>query len=136
MNREKRRLMVILNFFFLLLLWVGFYLSRLLGYPIPLLILAGSGLILLIISFLQLYIKTGLWSLVHSSFSKLDERQIQSIYKALRFSYSIFTILILIVIYSNFVLGIAFIDAVLGIILIYLAHILPAAILAWTEKEL
>lgn len=60
----------------------------------------------------------------------LDERQIQVILKATRISYSIFVIVVLILIYGFALIAKGSIDVVIAAYLLYLAHLLPASILA------
>ena len=60
----------------------------------------------------------------------LDERQIQVILKATRISYSIFVIVVLILIYGFALIAKGPIDVVIAAYLFYLAHLLPASILA------
>ena len=88
-------------------------------------------------SFITLYIKTKIWKLVHTKIEKLDEREIQLTHESLRYSYSIFTVVSLLVLLI-FALTIKDYDSLLMIIcigLLYLAHTLPAAIIAWKQKD-
>jgi uncharacterized Tic20 family protein len=91
-------------------------------------------LIGLIISFKTAFGISNLWKLTHTSFSKLDEREMQLVYKATTYSYSIFTILCIAMIYIINLLGLAIIDVVAAACLLYIAHILPASIIAWNDK--
>ena len=59
----------------------------------------------------------------------------QITYEALKNSYTIFVIVAMLVIYAFTIAERGPIDAVLAISLLYLSHVLPASILAWTEKE-
>ncbi len=76
-----------------------------------------------------------LWKLTHTSSKKLDERQMLVVNRALSISYSIFVIMVLLIIYAYALVEKGPIDVVLAICLLYLAHTLPAAFIAWTEKE-
>ena len=89
-----------------------------------------------IASFFLAFGKSGVWSLTHSRFNDLDERQIMVISNALRISYSIFTILVILIIYAYALFQRGPIDVILAAALLYLAHILPGSILAWHEKLL
>lgn len=105
-----------------------------------------ASLICFLMSMTRLYLRTGLWKFVHTPMKKLDEREAMVIYESLRRSYALFSVLCLVYIciltitirFSiNIVTSAG--DASFGIImanaLIYLAHILPASIIAWTEKN-
>jgi hypothetical protein len=88
-------------------------------------------------SLVQLHVRTGLWRMVHRSFDELDERQIQVVLRALRYSYVTFAVLTL----ATLLLGLFVYrgNTSLGMFilwcLIYVAHTLPASLIAWTEKE-
>ncbi len=72
--------------------------------------------------------------MTHASFKKLDEREMQVVFKATSISYSLFVIVTLVIIYIFILSGLGQIDAVLAVSLLYIAHILPASIIAWNEK--
>lgn len=73
--------------------------------------------------------------MTHASFKKLDEREMQVVFKATSISYSLFVIVTLVIIYIFILSGLGQIDAVLAVSLLYIAHILPASIIAWNEKN-
>ena len=91
-------------------------------------------LLILIVSFIKYFWNTGLWSFTHRSLDKLDEKETRSITKALRISYAIFTVFILLTL-MVYVLFNFTINMVLIVAFIYLAHILPAYILSWTNNN-
>jgi ABC-type Fe3+ transport system permease subunit len=94
-------------------------------------------LALALISFVIVHIKTRLWKLVHTKEDRLDERQIQVTHYSLRYAYGIFSVISLAVLLVLALLA-GRSDSVLIMVfacLLYLAHTLPSAILAWTEKE-
>jgi len=95
-------------------------------------------LLVALVSFAVIHLRTGLWRLVHTRVEELDERQVQVTHEALRYSYSIFSILTLLLLLAGVLLetSIGSMGAVLLAALIYVAHTLPAAVLAWTEKEI
>lgn len=141
MKREipirNRRIGVIINYFciiiIVLLIEGG---EKWMGLIAPLLITGTiSALIAGVISFIYVYWRTSLWKLIHSSFDKLDERQIQVIYNSLRYSYSIFAIICLVILYINAVTERGPGGVITAGCLLYFAHILPASIIAWTERE-
>ena len=91
-----------------------------------------------LVSFLMLHVSTGLWRLAHSRADKLDERQIQVTHGALSRSYEIFTVICLLVMLFNAVIGdrgYYLFDAVLPVSLLYFAHSLPSSVVAWKERE-
>jgi hypothetical protein len=101
------------------------------------LLLVGVGVTLTVgtVTFVNLYWKTRLWQLSHASFERLDERQVQVFYESLRHSYAILAVVCLVVLYTSAVAGKGPIPILIAAAILYLAHTLPAAILAWTEKE-
>ncbi len=134
---SNRRIGVMINFIALFLLVFVFELINLdLGLGrVAALILIVIFFITVIASFVYIYGKTGLWKLSHQHIRLLDERQAQVLTNAIRISYSVFVILTLIIIYGYALIRKGPIDVVIAAALIYMAHILPASILAWTERE-
>ncbi|MCD4768920.1 MAG: hypothetical protein K8R35_01985 [Bacteroidales bacterium] len=88
--------------------------------------------LVLLISYIKYFGKTGLWRLVHTSSDKLDCKKNLLITSAIKTAYSIYTIMVLVILFVNVLSGIE-ISMVLVVALIYLAHILPAYILLWTK---
>lgn len=136
-SRKNRRLGVLLNYMALILAVVIFEiikydmgLSNWIGFS-----LIGVFLLVLIVSFTYTFGITGLWKLTHKKTENLDEREIQVVTNSVKISYSVFTILVIVVIYLFAVFGMGPFDVVIAATLLYLAHILPTSILAWTEKE-
>jgi hypothetical protein len=137
----RRRAGVIINYSSLLILLILFYLA--LGTTINI-VIAAVGIVLaglIIISFIIIFMKTGLWKFVHTKIDQLDEREIQVTHISLRRSYTIFGIISLSLflvseLIKDYFSGISDISfmPIIGA-LIYLAHTLPASIIAWTEKE-
>jgi len=88
----------------------------------------------LIVCFTFFYVRTELWSFIHRPMKMLDEREIALTGKSLRYAYAIFTVVIL-----SFLLFLAIwnaaIDVVMVAALVLFAHLLPASVIAWTEKE-
>ncbi|NQU06405.1 MAG: hypothetical protein HQ568_09955 [Calditrichaeota bacterium] len=135
LSRSSRRIWVTINYSSLILLIVLFRLGQFKGLSVLIAVAMIVALITLVWSFIRLHKKTGLFKLVHTSIKKLDEREIQLTHEALRHSYSIFVITCLLIIYIISVFEIGRIDAMLAAGLVYLAHTLPASVIAWTEKE-
>jgi len=91
-------------------------------------------LLILFVSFYFTYVKTRLWQFIHKPLNKLDEREIELTSKSLRYAYAIFTVLTLLIL-----LGLVFSPTQVHIVsvasLILFAHLLPASIIAWTERQ-
>ncbi len=141
-NRPSRRLGVLLNYGTLIIM-LAIYIA-LVGenINIPVMAIGITALVIFIISFINLHVRTKLWKFVHTKIDNLDEREIQVVFQSLRHSYSIFGIVCLsfFLVYEllrEFLPG--GIDLPLMPIiaaLIYLAHTLPSSIIAWKEKEI
>lgn len=138
LSRPKRQLAVIINYGCIVLLLLFFYLGYRFDWSLP--IIAGLVFTALVgvVSFMILHLNTRLWRMVHSKADELDERQLMVTRESLRYSYGIFTVVSLVVLLLVAVLG-GWRDSLLMLIfasLLYLAHTLPASILAWREKEI
>ena len=103
------------------------------GWNTMLKIILGIALVLFIISLVITFINTGLWKFSHKPLEVLDEREIALRSKALRTAYSLFTVITLVLLLSFSLLGRP-LHVVLVVSLILLAHLLPAAVMAWTAK--
>jgi len=90
-------------------------------------------LLVFIISLVLTYLKTGLWEFTHKSLAELDEREIALTSKSLRYAYAIFTIFLLLLLFSYTIFDYR-LSIVLVTSLILFAHLLPASVIAWTEK--
>jgi hypothetical protein len=84
-----------------------------------------------VLSFINAFIKSKLWKFVHSSDTDLDEREILVVLTSLKYAYSVFTILCLIIIYGFALAAQGPIDVLTAGALLYLAHTLPASIIGW-----
>jgi hypothetical protein len=127
---------VILNYLSVVVLAIVVDMRASLGWGnVPVLLTALGALVLGCISFVRVFWRTGLWKFTHSGFKRLDERQVQVVYEALRNSYWIFAVICLGILYVNAVLERGHIPVVVAGSILYLAHTLPAAVVAWTEKE-
>jgi len=135
---KNRRLGVMINYAALILSVFAFELIKYekglpswLGFS-----LLGLFILIVAISFIYVYVFTGLWNLAHRRTKTLDEREIQVVTNSVRISYSIFTIAVIVIVYLFAIFGMGPFDVVIAATLLYLAHILPTSILAWTEKEI
>ena len=134
MTRQNRKLWIIVNYLSIILVLSFFYIGKYYGWPTFAIVCEVVSFILLIFSFVKVFVKTNLWKLAHASDKNLDERQLQVMLNSLRYSYSAFTIITLAVIYGFAVTGQSPIDVVIAACLLYFAHTLPAAIVGWKEK--
>ena len=133
-SKKNRRSSVILNYLSIILILIIFYLIKLLGINKIYLLFEIIPIVVVIITFKSAFLTTNFWKMTHTSSKKLDERELQVVYKATTFSYTIFTVACLVIIYSFNLTGIGSIDVVLAASLLYFAHTLPAAIIAFTQK--
>ncbi len=134
MDRKHRQIWIVINFVMLMLVIFIYYTGKNINWPVWLLITGGIVAILFVISFIKAYIKTGLWKFSHSKDTSLDERQLQVVLNALKYSYGGFTVITLLIIYGFALAEKGPIDVIIAACLLYLAHILPAAIVGWKEK--
>jgi len=99
----------------------------------------GTGIVLSLAvftwTFIIIHVKTGLWKFVHTRFDRLDEREAQVNYESLRYAYRIFAVVCLVIIYINAVVEKGHIHVIIAASLLYLAHTLPSAVIAWKERE-
>ncbi len=135
-SQSERRTGVLLNYLGLLGAVGFFYAGYLTAWNVVMLIFLVLSLVILVISFFRYFLFSGLWRFVHTGSENLDERQIVVTRESLRLSYAIFTVTSLAVVLwislyhgGNLNLIVVFAG------LLYLAHILPATIIAWREKE-
>ena len=137
MNKIKHscRFSVLLNYFSIIVILALFYIVRMGILKTVFLAFEVIPLIAVVLSFRHAFVKTGIWKMTHASFKKLDEREVQVVFKATSISYSLFAIAILVIIYIFILSGLGQIDTVLAVSLLYFAHILPASIIAWNEKN-
>ena len=134
MSKQNRKLWIIINYLSIISILSFFYAGKYYNWPVIVLVCEAVSFLLLLISFIKVYIKTQLWRMSHTSANNLDERQLQVMLISLKYSYSIFTIITLLIIYGFAVAELGPIDVVLAVCLLYLAHTLPAAIVGWKEK--
>ncbi len=146
-SRSARRMGVIVNFASLVIFIIIFLIGEYGDWNALLGVLAIVAAVIIIASFYYLYIRTNLWRLVHRRVDELDEREIQVTHNSLRHSYTIVSIISLVVIvfitlsvrFSFFTLthrGHYSFGLIALIALNYVIHTLPASILAWSEREM
>ena len=132
--KKWNRYWILLHYFSFIAFIVFFYIGKYLYWPECTIIFEIGFLLILVISFFRAFIRTKFWKMVHTSIKNLDEREMFAVLESLRFSYSIFTITTLIIIFIFALIGYHRIDVLLAGTLLLLAHTLPAAILGWNEK--
>jgi hypothetical protein len=135
-QKLKNRLWITLNLISLIALIVFFYLGKFSKWQIIYISTETLSIALFITSFYLGFIKTNFWKLVHSKSQNLDEREISVVLTGLKYSYSTFTILCIGTVYIFAFMDFQFIDVVFAAGLLYLAHILPAAVVGWNEKNI
>jgi len=135
---SRRRLGVVANYLVLLLSLVLGIAGIDYGWTIALRVGFWLSILLAVVTFFPLHVRTGLWRLVHTKVEALDEREIQQTLESLRRAYVVFSISALIILLALVVLDIG--NQILLLVvfwfLLYLAHTLPSAILAWTIPHL
>ena len=130
----KRRGAVIINYLCLAVILIVFYYVKFLAIQRIYLLSEIIPVIGLIISFKIAFSKSDSWKLAHKSFSMIDEKEMQIVYKAITYSYSIFSILCIALIYIHNLFRFELVDVTLATCLLYFAHMLPASIIAWNEE--
>lgn len=143
---SKRRIWVILNYTSVLVFIVLILLGEYTRWVFGLSVVAALSFVLIVVSFVFLFIRTGLWKLTHAKTENLDEREIQITHQSIRHSYTIFSTISLVILffiflsvrYSFFTLtpeGHYSFGLMILMFLNYLINTLPAAVIAWTEPE-
>ena len=132
-KKSNLRIGIIINMlalFFLILSWSVKWEDRA---QIWLLISGGAALFILLFTYFVNFGLTGLWNYTHKKIKDLDERELAENNRALRFSYSVFSIMVLLL-FGYFAVS----ESVPNIIpiggMLYFAHILPGVYLGWTRK--
>jgi len=134
-SRKYRRIGVIVSFLALFMIVSIFeYYVSIHKWDSFFIIVESSLITIFTVSIILTYFKTGLWSFTHKSLEKLDEREISLMSKSLRKSYAIFTVSVLFLIMLNSLAGFS-VHMVTVAALILFSHIVPASVIAWSEKE-
>ena len=135
LSKTARKIHIVVNYASLVLLLILFYLIKHHpGWSVVLISALAAACVLTLVTFISVHVRTGLWKLVHTKVEKLDEREIQITHESLRHSYSILSIILLIIIFTMALIGKDYYSPLLPASLIYLAHTLPSSVIAWTEK--
>jgi uncharacterized protein YqhQ len=137
-SQTGRRAGVLINYACLALIAVLFYIGKYHGWSVPVYAGMVTALVVIVIGFARLYLRSDLWRLDHAKSEKLDEREIQLTLTSMKYAYGIFAIVSLLVVLALALLVNSH-DSMLIVVfavLLYLAHTLPSAVIAWTEKRL
>ena len=138
MATTTRRVGVALNYLSILLALAFFYMGKHGGWDVPLVIGEVAALATAAGTFVVFHFRSRLWKLIHAPIRELDERELQLTDKSLRYAYSIYSITCLLILAYCFYGLAEGRDLAMGALvlacLIYLAHTLPAAIIAWMAK--
>jgi hypothetical protein len=133
---KNQRAILIINFIALLLFVIAFQITIFFGISVKQgLIISGVFLLIFTLSFIKVYVKTGLWRFTHTKIRNLDEYQIQVLLQSIRKSYVVFVIVVLLLIYVYALIDKGPINVVIAAALLYIAHILPSSILAWKKAD-
>lgn len=135
-SSKQNKVWILLNYLSLIAGMLLFYTVKINHWPLSLLFFEIGVLAILLFSLYKAFIKTKFWKMVHTSSKNLDEREMQVVLNALRYAYGIFAIICLIIIYAFAIAEHQPIDVLLAGGLLYLAHTLPVAIVAWKEKSI
>jgi hypothetical protein len=121
---------IVLNLIALTFLVLGWTTNLINTTNTGLIITSVFALLVLLYSYYYSFWQTGLWKFTHSVVPKLNEKEYALSSRALRFAYSVFTIVVLaFLLYSVLTKKLPHIIPVVS--LIYFAHILPAVYLGW-----
>ena len=134
LSKQSRRVWIIINYVSVALIVFFYYYGKFNYNPIVFFIGGGISLLVAGTTFYKVFLRTQLWKLVHLSKSKLDERQMQVVLNALRYSYSTVVIIALILIYGFAIVGKEPVNILVAGCLLYLAHTFPATFIGWTEE--
>ena len=133
--------MVVINYIATLLVLVLFYIGDRNDWEVNWLIGAIAALAAVIITFIPVYGRTGLWKFVHTRADNLDEREVLVTYESLRHAYAVFSVITLIFIQVSALTGFGkdWVGDSTGQVVFwwffYLAHTLPASVIAWTARQ-
>ncbi len=135
-STRQNRIWIATNYLCLVLVLTLFYIGKSLDWPLGISVFEIVILTVFFISFRRAFILTNFWQMVHSSKKSLDEREMEVVLNALKNSYTIFTVVCLVIIYGFALVQKDPVDVVIAAGLLYLAHTLPAAIVGWYEKNI
>ncbi|MEN8225818.1 MAG: hypothetical protein ABFS05_10735 [Bacteroidota bacterium] len=132
---RKRRIGVMLTLISLAAIASIFEYGRIEQWNIMLQITEIILFVVFVVSLVLTFLRTGLWRFTHKPLKYLDEREIALTSKSLRYAYAFFAVIVLILLLSFSLLERP-VHIVIVVSLILFAHLLPAAVIAWTEKQI
>lgn len=128
------RAWISLNYASLILALAFFYAGKHMGWTRMIVVPGVVSVVLWMGTVYPAWFRTRLWKMTHASSDQLDEREVQVVLGALKRSYSLYTVLSLIVFYAVAVFAWRTNYILAAGALLYLAHTLPAAVVGWTEN--
>ncbi|MCK4257920.1 MAG: hypothetical protein KAX49_03025 [Halanaerobiales bacterium] len=132
---SKTKIGIIINYLALILFVTLFTIGKKIDWNVQIVIGVIATILIIIICFIKVYLKSSLWKLVHRPQEKLNEKEKSTINTSIRKSYQIFSITTLTILFV-YALAETKIGMELVVSLIYFAHTLPSSLIAWTEKEI
>jgi hypothetical protein len=130
---SARRLGVVVTFLSLLSIVFIFEYGTIEQWNTPIQIAGIISILVFVAGLVFTFFKTGLWEFTHKSLKKLDEREMALTSKSLRVAYAVFTVIVLAILLVIALTSVT-INIVMVVALILFAHLLPASIIAWTQK--
>jgi hypothetical protein len=107
------------------------------GWSTAVRVLFWLAVLVVVVTFFPVHLRTGLWRLTHSRGNGLAKGGKQQVLESLRGSYVVFSVTSLLLILASVILGAA--DQtqrlVIFCVLLYLAHTLPSSMLVWTSSR-
>ncbi len=97
-------------------------------------IVAGTFLGLWMLTFYFSFNRTGLFNFTHTKVKNLDERELEVSRRALRFAYSVFSIVAVLLLFCIALTSLK-VGVLMAAAMLYLAHVLPAVYLGWTGEK-
>lgn len=131
--KKRRRISVLLTNLWLIAIVLSFEYLRWVDNNIVARIAGLVFLLAFVWGFIVTYVQPGLWRFIHKPVKYLDEREIALTGKTVRRAYNIFSVIVLSILFLFALSDLAF-DVVMVVAFIIFAHMLPASIIAWTEK--
>lgn len=139
----NRRIGILVNYLSLAAIAVFVHLAETRGLVVWEIVVTLLLVAVVVVTFIQTQVRTRLWNFVHARADRLDERELEVTHEALRRAYAIFTVttLLLLLFFEVFFFAR---DAMMPrdlirisfVFLLYLAHTLPAAVIAWSAPTL
>ena len=124
----------ILNFSSLIIIVLFFELVKLNNWNPQILVYEAIPFLILLITYIQSFAKSGVWKFIHISFNNLEKDEETLRLNATRISYSLFTIFILAVLIIYHLLDLK-LNMIMISSFIYLAHIMPGYVIVISKSK-